>query len=178
MGCKGLPKKVAIADSTYIGGDLRPYTEFDIPSPHCAKYRRFGNDSGNNYAVYRFAEVYLIAAEALNEISGPSGEAIGYVNVVRERARNWNGTMTSFPADITSGVSKEEFLGLILEERRFELSFELKRWWDIKRRNMGAKIFATDGLPQPAFTDAKYLLGLPQDELDRNPNLKPQNPSY
>src|SRR5690606_9822307 len=98
-------------------------------------------DTENNYAIYRFAEVLLTAAEALNEVSGPTAEAQGYVNQVRARARNWAGKATDFPADVNTGISKDDFRTLVLEERRLELSFEFKRWWDIKRRKMGDDVF-------------------------------------
>ena len=130
---------------------------------------------------FRYAEVLLIAAEALNEINGPSAEAIGYINQVRERARNWAGIMTNFPADVTAGISKEDFQDLVLEERRLELAFEFKRWYDIKRRQLGDEVFKGAGSLEPHdnFDPGKhYLLPLPQDEIDRNPNLAPQNPGY
>jgi len=178
-------RKVALADSVYFGGEYLPYTKFSIARPHIAKYWRNSgstsvSDTDNNYAVYRYAEVLLIAAEALNEISGPTSEALGYVNKVRERARNWAGTATDFPANVPSGISKDDFRDLVLEERRFELSFEFKRWWDIKRRQMGDEVFkgAESLEPHDNFNVNNYLLPLPQDELDRNPNLLPQNPGY
>ena len=45
--------------------------------------------------MMRYAEVLLIAAEALNEIDPGTTEADGYVNRVRARARNKAGVMTS-----------------------------------------------------------------------------------
>jgi starch-binding outer membrane protein, SusD/RagB family len=178
-------RKVAMADSTYFGGVLKPYTMFPIPRPYIAKYfRHMGtgtvSDSDNNYAIYRFAEVLLTAAEALNEVSGTTAEALEYVNKVRERARNWAGIQTTFPADVSSGISKDDFRKLVLDERRLELSFEFKRWWDIKRRQMGDDVFkgANSLEPHSNFNSNQYLLPLPQDELDRNPNLAPQNPGY
>jgi hypothetical protein len=180
-------RKVALADSALYGGELRPYTEYNIPRPHIAKYWRYpgasestGNNGDTNYAIYRYAELLLTAAEALNEISGPTAEAQGYVNMVRGRARNWAGTPTDFPEDVPAGISKDDFRDLVLDERRLELSFEFKRWWDIKRRDMGEEVFKGPNSLEPHenFTTNKYLLPIPQDELDRNPNLLPQNPGY
>jgi hypothetical protein len=180
-------RKVALADSALYGGELRPYTEYNIPRPHIAKYWRYpgasestGNNGDTNYAIYRYAELLLTAAEALNEISGPTAEAQGYVNMVRGRARNWAGTPTDFPEDVPAGISKDDFRDLVLDERRLELSFEFKRWWDIKRRDMGEEVFKGPNSLEPHenFTTNKYLLPIPQDELDRNPILLPQNPGY
>jgi hypothetical protein len=182
-------KKVAFADSTLIDGQLQSYTSYEtVKRPHIAKYfEKPGNSNGearysdHNYPAYRYAEVLLTAAEALNEVSGPTDEAIGYVNRIRERARNWAGTMTNFPADVQAGISKDNFRALVLDERRLELSFEFKRWFDIQRRGLGDEVFTgVNSLePHPNFdSNRDYLLPIPQDELDRNPNLLPQNQGY
>ncbi|TWO34612.1 RagB/SusD family nutrient uptake outer membrane protein [Seonamhaeicola sediminis] len=162
------------------------YDARNIPSAYIAKYARYtgqtsngnGRGSEHNYAQLRYAEVLLIAAEALNEVSPGSTEADGYVNRVRARARSGNGS--SFPADVTPGMSQLDFRNMVLEERRWELAFEFKRWYDIKRRDLGTQAFGTGGFEErPNFNPTRdYLLPLPNDELQRNPNLEPQNPGY
>ena len=166
------------------------YTEFqNTQRPHIAKYRRFpgnsnsdGRYSDNNYAAMRYGEVLLIAAEAAAEVNnGPTAEAMSLVNAIRERARNAAGQMNSFPEDVRSGMDKDSFINLVLEERRIELSFEYKRWYDIKRRNLGDAVFkgANSLEPHPNFDASRdYLMPLPNLELDVNPNLAPQNPGY
>ncbi|WPP50960.1 RagB/SusD family nutrient uptake outer membrane protein [Catalinimonas niigatensis] len=182
-------KEVSFEDSISEAGVLVPYTEFDnTQRPHIAKYARYpGNASGdtrnsdNNYAAMRYAEVLLIAAEALAEISGPNAEAIGYVNQIRERARNWAGVVSSFPEDVTAGISQADFIDLVLDERRLELAFEYKRWYDIKRRRLGEEVFTGPSSlePHPSFDPNRdYLMPLPQVDLAVNPNLRPQNPGY
>src|SRR5690554_2510981 len=182
-------KKVSLADSSLINGVLEPYTEFEnTQRPHIAKYRRFagnsnaeGRYSDHNYVGFRYAEVLLTAAEALAEVSGPNAEAIGYVNEVRARARNAAGVQRSFPEDVASGLDKDAFIDLVLEERRLELSFEFKRWYDIKRRRLGEEVFKGPNSlePQSNFDPNRdYLMPLPRVELDVNPNLGPQNPGY
>lgn len=170
------------------GAEIRPYTEFpNEKRPHIAKFRRFpgnaqasGRQSDNNYAIYRYAEVLLIAAEAGNEITGPNSELEGYVNLIRERARNADGTPHANPPDVTPGLPQDEFREMVLEERRIELSFESKRWFDIVRRDMGEEAYkgANSLEPHDNFKKEFYLFPIPQDELDRNPNLLPQNPGY
>ena len=183
-------KEVSMTDSALVGGVLTPYTQFqNTKRPHIAKYRRFpgesnaeGRYSDNNYAAMRYAEVLLIAAEALAEINGgPNAEAEGYVNQVRERARNWAGRITAFPENVPVGLSKDEFINLVLEERRLELAFEYKRWYDIKRRQLGLEVFTGPNSlePHPNFDPSRdYLMPLPRTELAINPNLLPQNPGY
>lgn len=186
-------RKAVSMDTTGIfgGEELRfdRFPEFDsrnIQSAYIAKYTRAigptgtgnGRASSLNYGLMRYAEVLLIAAEALNEISPGSGEAAGYVNRVRTRARSGNGS--DFPADVAGGMSQPDFRDMVLEERKWELAFEFKRWYDIKRRQLGPEVFGPDGLePQPSFDPNRdYLFPLPFDELDRNPNLAPNNPGY
>ncbi len=182
-------KSVAFTSEAAKDGVMIPYTEFtNEKRPHIAKYTRFVGTANadkrytdTNYAIYRYADVLLMAAEAGNEITGPNSELEGYVNQVRARARNAAGIMNDFPENVTAGLSKDEFRDMVLEERRFELSFEMKRWWDIKRRNLGDEVFKGDDSIEPHdnFDSSRdYLLALPQDELDRNPNLLPQNPGY
>lgn len=183
-------KWVSFDDSIAVDGVLVPYTEFDnTQRPHIAKYSRFpGNSSGDgrysdhNYSAFRYAEVLLIAAEAGAEVNGVNAEVIGYVNQIRERARNWGGEVSStVPEDITTTPSKEEFIDIVLNDRRLELAFEYKRWYDIKRRRLGEEVFLGPDArePHPNFDPSRdYLFPLPAEELDINPNLRPQNPGY
>lgn len=182
-------RKVSFTDSTFLTtGEWVGYPDFpNEKRPHIAKWRRYpgtsnadGRYSDFNYADMRYAEILLIAAEALAEAVGVNAEAEGYVNQVRERARNWAGTPTAFPADVTPGLSKNDFIDLVLEERRLELAFEWKRWYDIKRRELGDVVFGPGGLePRPEFDATRdYLMPLPATELIMNPNLAPNNPGY
>ncbi len=195
-------KKVSMTDSIIMsdGTDsIRHYTGFNIKRPHAAKWERFsgvmksntaGWRSDMNYICFRYGEVLLIAAEAGNEI-GRTAEAVGYVNQLRARARaggniNWDGGgygsygPSDSPTDVTSGISQDDFRNLVLEERRLELAFEFKRWYDIVRRDLGEQVFNSSGLePQPNFNKSKhYRIPIPQTEIDMSPNLEPQNPGY
>src|SRR3546814_15981811 len=62
-------------------------------------------------------------AEAINEASGPTTEAAGYLNEVRLRAN----------LDPLNGLGKDAFREAVLHERRIELAFENHRWFDLKR---------------------------------------------
>jgi hypothetical protein len=164
------------------------YDSRNIQSAYIAKYTRFpgvtsngnGRGSEHNYAQMRYAEVLLIAAEALNEVTPGTTEADDYVNRVRRRARNQAGVMSAFPEDVTPGMSQDDFRTMVLEERRWELAFEFKRWYDIKRRKLGDQAFGAGGFEvRPNFSAQRdYLLPLPNDELQRNSNLEPNNPGY
>lgn len=186
-------RAVSLDEEASIGGTVVDFTNFVISGhehaanqPYIAKYTRFpgafarGNAraTSHNYSMIRYAEVLLIAAEAAVEL-GDNASATTYMNEVRTRARaggSWNSTGPSAsPADITGTVTVND----VLEERRFELAFECKRWYDIARRKIGADVFSASGLEgeKPAFTADDYLMPLPGDELERNLNLT-QNPGY
>jgi hypothetical protein len=189
-------KAVSLDTIGTFKGVVQPYTVFKesgagraVNRPHIAKYTRAigntatgnGRGSETNYMMMRYAEVLLIAAEALNETSPGSAEAHTYVNRVRERARNSNGVTSGiFPEDV-SGLSQDAFRNMVLEERKWELAFEFKRWYDIARRKLGAEVFGASGLEgaKPNFDpNQDYLMPLPADELARNTNLMPNNPGY
>lgn len=186
-------KRVSLDTVAIFNGEEHPFTEFaefsdrGVNRPHIAKYYRYpgtsgsnGRESAHNFIPMRYAEVLLIAAEASNEINGGSAEAISYINELRARARNRDGEMANFPEDISSGISQDELRDIIIRERRLELAFEFKRWYDIKRLQLGQEAFGPNGLePHPNFDPGRdYLFPLPGDELSRNPNLQPNNPGY
>ncbi len=191
--------KVSLTDSIIMRdgtGIVRHYSDFNWKAPHIAKHNRFygegrttaGWRSDLDFVAFRYAEVLLIAAEAANEL-GNTVEAVDYVNQIRSRARS-AGTIDFFgngygtypastsPADVVGVPSQDDFRTLILEERRIELAFEFKRWYDIVRRDLGDQAFGAGGLePQTGFSKFRYLLPIPQGEMDRNQNFV-QNPGY
>lgn len=103
----------------------------------------FNNSVGNSdFYVMRMAEVYLIAAEA-SAYLGEKSDAIGYVNVVLERARKYrdedgNVKLASEPANWEEGdfTTDTQLLDAIFWERCFEMPFEHHEYFDTHR--MGA----------------------------------------
>ncbi len=79
-----------------------------------------------HWIFYRFADILLMKAEAINQLDQPL-EASRLVKVIRDRAHafDFNGTM-----DSTSKSSMEAY---ILQERQREFAFEGKRWYDVLR---------------------------------------------
>ena len=157
--------------------------------PHISKYTAMagdlpqantsGRDSHSNYQLMRYAEVLLIAAEAAIEIGRP-GEADEWINMIRDRARNGDGSSepSDFPTDISGATVAD-----VLEERRLELAFEQKRWYDIVRRRMGDQVFGPGGFETEFLgttnfdANRDYLLPIPPFEIANNPNIT-QNPGY
>ncbi len=143
------------------------------------------NRSQKDQVHYRLAEVYLIAAEALAHTEGVTAKAAGYLAAVKARA-----SMNQTEAQITAGLlalSPDNFIREVWKERIRELMFENKTWNDITRTRMypsssgGQFTFVPlVGATNPwgkQFAEKNLLLPIPDDELQRNPNLE-QNPGY
>jgi hypothetical protein len=130
-----------------------------------------------NFPIYRLAEMYLIYAEASNELGSLDATGLGYLNQLRRRAFGLPLTTTSV-RDISSGLSQARYRDIIRSERRKELAMENKRWFDLQR--YGAD-FATQVLKvnqgRDNFTPEKLLLPIARIELINNPRLE-QNPGY
>ncbi len=133
-----------------------------------------GPDNGNDYPFFRLAEMYIIKAEALNELRGPNQESIDLLNVLRARVFD-----PDEPLQLADYPTKEALRQRILQERLFELFYEAKRRQDLVR------IPGPDGTPSfllPwTFKDRsqpfRLLFPIPQTQMDANPNLV-QNPGY
>jgi len=95
------------------------------------------NDDGINWQVMRLADVYLMAAEAINEIDGPA-TAAPYLKTIRARAFPTNSSKVE--TYMTSVVtSKDVFFNAIVDERAFELCGEMIRKNDLIRWNLLSK---------------------------------------
>ena len=84
----------------------------------------------NNYNFFRYAEVLLSYAEAQNEAVGPDQSVYAAVNKVRARAQLPN---------LPTGLNQADMRTDIRRERRIELAFEDKRWYDIRRWDITTK---------------------------------------
>jgi hypothetical protein len=124
---------------------------------------------GHNRRLIRYADVLLMAAEALNENDKPA-EALLYLNQVRERAREGNPAILP---DITE-TNKELLRDIILIERRHELALEGHRFWDLIRTGKAPAV-----LGQLGFVTGKHeLLPIPQNEIDISQGTLLQNPDW
>ncbi|MCE5332854.1 MAG: RagB/SusD family nutrient uptake outer membrane protein [Bacteroidales bacterium] len=92
------------------------------------------NDDGVNWQVMRLADVYLMAAETINELDGPAAAA-PYLRAIRERAFPANpAKVDAFMATATAG--KEAFFNAIVNERALEFAGEMLRKGDLIRWNL------------------------------------------
>jgi len=146
----------------------------------------------------RLADVYLMYAEALNEVQGPTPTVLEYVDLVRERAglegvvSSWQNFSTN-PSKYTTQNGMRE---IIRRERSIELAYEGKNYWDIRRWktaarefnelirgwNMGADTesgyYRIINLYQQRFASPRdYFWPINTNTLIQNPNLV-QNPGW
>jgi hypothetical protein len=166
------------------------------------------NNQDNDLFVIRLAEVYLIKAEAENEINGPTATAYAALNMLRARARNANGMIRNTPADLQTGLTQAQFRMKIADERALELVGEGHRWFDLIRMKSPngttmleyqlSTVIPTfpSGLPSwnsttksygggltyapsvPLFQQRDLLFPIPYTELSTNPAITYQNPGY
>ena len=124
---------------------------------------------GHHRRLIRYADVLLMAAEALNENNKP-GMALYYLNMVRARAREGN---DSILPDIM--ITDQALLrDIILQERRCELAMEGHRYWDLVRTGKAPEVLGPLG-----FVTGKHeLLPIPQTEIDISQGSLTQNPNW
>ena len=117
------------------------------------------NDDGVNWQYMRLADVYLMAAEAINELEGPSGAA-QYMKAVLDRALPAN-KVSTYMAEATE--SKEAFFDAIVEQRALEFAGESLRKADLIRWNMLKEKLdeAKTKMKQLTRREGKYA-GLPE----------------
>jgi len=132
-----------------------------------------GNDTPTQWShhrrLIRYADVLLMAAEALNENGKPT-DALIYLNQIRKRARGGN---ISILPDVTI-TDKNLLRDKILLERRHELALEGERFWDLVRTGKAAAILGPLG-----FIPGKHeLLPIHQSEIDISQGSLTQNPEY
>ncbi len=136
-----------------------------------------------NWPIVRLADVYLMYAEASNEVSGPLPDAIDVVNKVRRR-----GNLPPLAAGKTA--NPQDFFNAIEQERIVELVGEGHRGFDIRRWRAIEKIWGAPGSAGVWRRDTwgvnkqryyqntnervyaqNYIFRIPESERNRNPNL-------
>ncbi len=89
----------------------------------------------------RLADVYLMYAEALNEVSGPVEDVHKYLDLIRERAglKSVTESWTNYSKNPAKPTTKEGMREIIRQERLIELAFEGNRFWDLRRWKKAAE---------------------------------------
>ncbi|MEO7584044.1 MAG: RagB/SusD family nutrient uptake outer membrane protein [Ferruginibacter sp.] len=152
-------------------------------------YEGLGRSEGDfAWPVMRLADVFLMYAEATNEVNGPKADAISYVNQIRRRGNlppltpAKYGTRQAF----FDAIEQERIVELVAEGHR---SFDLRRWRAIERVWGGpgsAGVWRQDtwganlqryyqNTPDRTYQQ-NYIFRIPPGERDRNPNLTQNTP--
>ena len=155
------------------------------------------------YPFIRLADLYLLRAECLNEVSGPSKAVYDDINKIRSRAGLpdiedvWNNAQV---VGSKAGIwvnNKAHLRELIHTERLIELSFEGQSYFDILRWKRADEFYNKPvrgwnglGTTESAFytetvwendrqwnTPRDYLMPIPYEEMLKNPNMI-QNPYW
>ena len=131
--------------------------------------------------LWRFAEVYLMRAEATSAPVG-AGDAIADINVLRARAAKPGTDNSVSGADLaTFNASPLDFL---LDERERELAGEESRWFTLARMGKDvflARIKAFNAGAAANVKDFHLLRPIPQTQIDRTEGgatAFPQNTGY
>ena len=143
------------------GEGVRIY-KFPADPNHVAEH------NGNDYPLFRLGEMYLIRAEALNELNGPNAESISLLNDLRARVFE-----PDQPLSLGDYGSRQALRDAILQERLFELTYEAKRRQDLIRHGRFTQPWSFKNQSEPH----RVLFPIPQPARDANPNLD-QNPGY
>ena len=98
------------------------------------------NDDGINWQVMRLADIYLMAAEAENQLNGPAG-AVKYLRPVVERAYSGQAAEAVIAK---ASASQQAFQQEIEDQRKFEFAGEALRKVDLMRwGKLGSKLAET-----------------------------------
>jgi starch-binding outer membrane protein, SusD/RagB family len=149
----------------------------------------------HDWIVFRYGEVLLEYAEAMNEAYGPDNDngygltARAAINMVRGR------TGVAMPAVTASGT--EAFRAAVKHERRIELAFEDYRYWDLIRwkdaavalntpiqgvrvtlnpPNINYEVFNVENRVFDA--NKMYYYPFPQSEISKSGGVLKQNPNW
>jgi hypothetical protein len=141
--------------------------------------------SDRPHIIFRFAEVYLIAAEAAFKGGGTLQNAADMINVVRRRAayRSTNSAAQNAAAATAMQITPAQVtLDFILDERTREFYGELLRWWDLVRtKTLITRVKQWNTEASPYIQDYHALRPIPVttqiDLVTQGPPF-PQNPGY
>jgi len=148
------------------------------------------------WPLYRYAEVLLNYAEAINEAYGPTEVPNGYTLSARAALTQVrNSASTSLPAVTTT--NKADFRTAVKRERQIELAFEDHRYWDLIRwkdaetvlnkpikgvrvtKDMnGVFSYQVADVAQRVFMSRHYYMPFTRSEVENSKGTLTQNEGY
>jgi hypothetical protein len=154
-----------------------------------------GQNAQHNWVAYRWAEVLLNYAEAMNEAYGPDAIPVGYLMSARQALQQVRDRASVNLPKVTAS-DKDSFREAVKHERRIELAFEDHRYWDLLRWKdamdvlnrpvLGVKVTKTEGawsyevteVATRTFYERNYYLPFLRSEIENSNNTLEQNPEY
>lgn len=173
-GLDGPPR----TNATKTGYYLRKYVQENLNLTQ-------GQTALHTWILFRFPEIYLNYAEALNEYS----PGVSDIKIYYDKSRTRVGV--AMPG-LTTGMTQSDVREKIRNEKRVELAFEDHRIWDVKRwmiapETIGAPIRGVQVSPSNTYTPftlenrvfapKMYLYPIPLSDININGNLD-QNPMW
>jgi hypothetical protein len=197
----------AVGARPFKGIVVNPSAQTATVYPNVKKFQdpnrpSFNDPSIRPVVILRFAEVYLIAAEAAFKGGGTMQQAADMLNVLRKRAAYRTNACNNtppfpitgpncdrYPAGVTQASAEAAMtitaaqvtLDFILDERTRELYGEGYRRTDLVRtKTLVSRVTTWNPEAAPNVKDTHMLRPIPQDQIDRvvqGPAF-PQNPGY
>lgn len=121
---------------------------------YAKKYINISNTSQNTstytsinwpWVMLRLSDLYLLYAEALNEVSGPNDKTFEYIDLVRAKAglQGVKDSWTNFSKNPNKHTTKEGLRSIIQRERMIEMALEGERFWDLRRWKLAPEILSS-----------------------------------
>ena len=137
---------------------------------HSIKFNQTVEGPGSfidNTPVLRYSEMLLTRAEALAR-EGQFGPALEELNRLR----------VNRDLEELTGLSGQDLIDEILDERRRELAFEGHRWFDLKRLNLPLIKPEATGFEPLFANDFRWLSQVPNSQVEPSQGVIQQNPGY
>lgn len=151
--------------------------------------------SVHSWILFRYAEILLNYAEAMNEAYGPDTDPFGDGKTARWAVNEVRGRVGMPPV---TASDETEMRNRIKHERRIELAFEDHRFWDVRRWGkadaesaLGVPVkgvsitktetgftYATKIVGTRTFQEKMMLYPIPQSEILRSAGKIKQNPGW
>ena len=192
---------------TQVGGTHNPSgAQYSRKCYYMAKFMKDYQTSSNYednihlWVMYRYGEVLLNYAEALNEVALAGGtidnkEVLNSLIQLRKRAGIEPGNENYYGLPAPQNYDAAEMREIIRNERRIEMAFEEQRYWDIRRWRIAEDIFKEPlkglniqvvgnktiynevNVLSAEFDTKRYFYPIPYSEVIKNGNMI-QNPNW
>lgn len=192
---------------TQVGGTHNPSgAQYSRTCYYMAKFMKDYQTSSNYednihlWVMYRYGEVLLNYAEALNEVALAGGtidnkEVLNSLIQLRKRAGIEPGNENYYGLPAPQNYDAAEMREIIRNERRIEMAFEEQRYWDIRRWRIAEYIFKEPlkglniqvvgnktiynevNVLSAEFDTKRYFYPIPYSEVIKNGNMI-QNPNW